>query len=726
MDQSSPFESDAAEPVESTFAWVFDWLLLSLGIFVVLIVIARLLISLPAYRQLRTPRDFADAMRKRGWWLTASAAVVMGFVYRILRSTEDAGLSASAFFVGLLGLGLGVYGTIVLSAGFAMSPRVDAKVLTPDGQDNAAWAIDVLTQIRVAHRAGAVPGATRPTTNHADFGTLINVADRSGYGMAALLGSVVQLLLNTSPWLVDVTVLNGATAAATLRRNGHDLEEVMLRLPYGDPSDDNHGELLIMASSFAAIGVAARYTDIKGFYEVENWRSAALVAVAMATSGEERRLCISQALEEDPSNLVAEYEEVADEYDDEGDTTNLVERMDRLEPMINLAALFCGTEPMLRTTSGQWHLVAIERHDARFERLRDSTPSRLLKILSVTRRERADLRAPDIPEPPLMMLRLMHWYLQSARNWLALGLERDGRLPNADDDPDTDVGSRRYRVGLVLGWMVVALNDPYVVERVNDPAELERMRMIGAVDAAILQEWVDQPFDEPMSNRLETWLQSAHNSTDSYVQHQIACYFAQQLHESAGDQDTQTWSARLFDAVRYAHSDPYWASWTFSDPELRLAGNDQKLRELALPDVAGPWHIERFAQIAGRTPVRAIADPAMLTDEMFAELALAPDLPPDVIRSISDGAMILRAARAASSSFDDRAVLRAVRYLLDDNGHDLKSLRLERTRDIHPIVDGVAAAVFWVPDPMERAIAAEFVMELLRRISVPSVPNPAA
>lgn len=728
MNGSSSAYGRAQEPLESTAAWVFDWLVLSLGILVGLIVVARLLVALPAFEELRTAKNFANAMRKRGWWLTLPAAAVMGLAYRGLRSTDDAGLSTLAAAVGLLGLGVGAYGTLVLSAGFAMSARVDAKATTDEGQDNRAWAIAVLTQIRDAHRAGERRGeAARPTTNHADFGNLIAVADRSGNGLAALVAGVVELLLNRSPWLVDVTVLDGVTAAATLRRNGHDLEEGLVQLPFGDPSGDNHRELLIMASSFAAIHVAARYTDIKGFYEVENWRSAALVAVAMATTGDDRRACIQRALEEDPSNLVAEYEEVSDDFDDETDVTTLLNRMDRLEPMIELAAILCGRFPDVGTEFGRWHAVTRERHRARLAAFIHREPSRLLKVLSLTRRERELLWSPDEPEPPLMMLRLMHWYLQSARNWLALELDREGRLPSTDNDPgDSDAEARRQGIAFVMRWMVAELTDQEIIDRVGDPQDMKRMQMIGAIDAAILQPWTQVAFDEAVAEQLEEWLEDSRSSTDSYVQHQLACLFALRFRGSTSDADTKKWSGFLNDSVSYAHFDPYWASWTFSDPELRLAGKDPDLRKLALDNIDNPWQIERFAQIAGRTPVRGLADPAMLTDAVLAELTLDADLMPEVVRSISDGAAILRAARGASRTFGETEVLRAVRHLLDDGGHDLNSLRMDRTHELHhPIVDGVAAAVYWVPSRGERDDAADFVMELIRRISWQAVSKPA-
>ena len=50
-------------------------------------------------------------------------------------------------------------------------------------------------------------------------------------------------------------------------------------------------------------------------------------------------------------------------------------------------------------------------------------------------------------------------------------------------------------------------------------------------------------------------------------------------------------------------------------------------------------------------------------------------------------------------------MLRAVRHLLDDASHDVISLRLTSERDLSGLVDDLAAAVYWVPSPVERVSA---------------------
>jgi hypothetical protein len=713
MEFSSPTDVPAVEPVESVFAWIFGtWLLTSLVVFVILLMCARLIVFLPANRDARATREFARSMRQRGYWLTASGALVVGLGYSALRLTDDALFSAVLVVVGFIGLVLSAYGALALSVGLATSPRVDARTVSPDGQSNPAWAIDVLTQIRSAHGASGVRAASHGGSNQPDFGKLIDVADKSGNGMASLVAAVFQLLLNTSPWLIDVTVLDGLTAAVVLRRNGHDLEEEVLKLPFGDVSEDHHRELLTMAATFAAIRVAARYTDINGFYGVENWRSSALTSVAMITSGSDRQACINQALEEDPSNLVAEYEEVFEYANDQTDATVLMQRIDRLEPMIDLAAVLCGEDPVLEVAPMPWHEDAALRSRRRLAGEADAAPPRLQWLVSVFPTDRRRVRDAMRPEPPLMMLRLMLWYLSSVRNWLALERSRTGKFPEASA-PQGDGGPFGLRVAVVLGRMVAELKAPDAVYRLG--TEAANMRMTAAIDAEVLRSWAHLRFDLSSQVLLGRWLRAAEVSTDLGIQHSLGCLYAQQLCGTDDALARDELSSSIEACLAYAHFKPYWEDWSIQDPELRLAGGYARIREVVLFRIQDPWNIERFAAVRDRLPVRALLDPTLLTERVLAELSVAADMTHDAVQSIGDGAAILRAAREPRL-LDEVSVLRAVRYLLDDKGHDVNSLLSGCEFDIEQIVDGVAEAVYWVPSAGERRVIARFVRRLVNGV----------
>ena len=69
-------------------------------------------------------------------------------------------------------------------------------------------------------------------------------------------------------------------------------------------------------------------------------------------------------------------------------------------------------------------------------------------------------------------------------------------------------------------------------------------------------------------------------------------------------------------------------------------------------------------------------------------------------------------------------MLRAVRHLLDDASHDVISLRLTSERDLSGLVDDLAAAVYWVPSPVERVSAADFVVALLEQIAPRAADSP--
>lgn len=721
MDSGSLTQVQPAEPVESLFAWIVgSWLTTFAFVVAVLLVGARLAVFCRANRDVRATREFAHSMRRRGYWLIVTVGGGVGVVYGGLRLTDDAYLSLGLVAAGLVALSVGVYAALALSVGLATSPRVDARVVSADGHNNPAWAIDVLTQIHSAHGGGeSKAAASHGGGNQPDVGELITVADKSGNGMASLAAAVFQMLFNTSPWLIEVTVLDGVTATVALRRNGHEVEEEVLRLPYGHVEDDHHRELLAMAANFAAIRVAARYPDINGFYGVENWRSAALISVAMITTGPEREACLTLALEEDPSNLVAEYEELFEYVGDQTDASILMERIERLEPMIDLAAKLSGNVPVLDNGQMPWHDDASRRILDRNRKAEGDRPSRLQRFVAVRPADRNMLRALTLPEPPMMMLRLMLWYLSSVRNWLAVESAREGRLPDANA-PQGDLGSLGSRVECVLRSMVAALVHSDVTPGRGE--SLERMRMYVAIDDQALGSWAGVQFDQPTRALLNAWFTDAELSTDLDVQHSLACLYVSQMCSSSDRKYRKDRSALVVSSLKYAHFKPYWRDWSIRDPELRLAGGDAKIREVVLPAIADAWLIERFAQVRDRTPVRAVRDPELLTDRVIVELAAAPDLTPDVVRSIAAGAAILRAARRSCLP-DDQAVLRAVRHLLDE-GHDLNSLRSGCEFDFDYVVDGIAEAVYWVPSAPERESIVKFVKDLVHSLdTVPLSPG---
>ena len=688
------FAGPSTEPAEFAVAWILEWGTQAAVVGAVLAILARLLVFKPKYREYRTTTDLAARTKRLGIWLIATAALVSTLAFQVGRWRDEALVESAALVVGLLALAVGVRGAWELSLGFATSPRVDAKVLNKDGTANEAWAIDVLAQINNAHREGATPTSARASQrNQADFGDLIKVADRTGNGMAVLVTWLFQLFFNVSPWLVQVTVEDGLTAVATLRRNGHQVDEVTIQLEFGEADQDNHRKLMTMAASFAAMRVAAMYVDIKGFYGVDNWRSAASVSLAIQTVGDERQTYIERALAEDPSNLMAEYEEVLDGYDDETDADLLWARMDRLEPMIDVATVLCG-----------WTMTLGERRSLWHQRLLDLTRARRMYI-------------PEELEPPLMMLRLMDWYLGSISNWIALNLASEGRIPTGTIG-ETSVEQRRRNVARILEGFARALDDSEIGRRVPDSGERDRLHMAAGMDHKVLASWAQPSYGGHTEGNLEFWWRVASGSTDHDIQFSYACALAHCYVHSRNEEDRRDLTDKIVGSVGYAKYNSYWRDWTFKDPELRLLGHADDLRELALSSIDSAWHIERFRPALDIWSVSALADPVMITEEVLASVRATKGLKRTERQFISDGADILRAARTVTApSLGEQGVLRAVRYLLDDAGHDVLSLRLASERDLSGLIDGTAAAVYWVPNSVERIEVAQLIVALVERVA---------
>ena len=96
-----------------------------------------------------------------------------------------------------------------------------------------------------------------------DFGDFITIADRTGSGLASAIAWLFQALFNSAPWLLQVTVLDGRSAVASIRRNGYLLDERELEIAEADAASDHHRELLALAAEYAVTKVAERYPDLQ-------------------------------------------------------------------------------------------------------------------------------------------------------------------------------------------------------------------------------------------------------------------------------------------------------------------------------------------------------------------------------------------------------------------------------------------------------------------------------
>ncbi|WP_162564271.1 MULTISPECIES: hypothetical protein [Microbacterium] len=242
-------------------------------------VAARLVSLIPGIRNLRMNQRTGRALLSVGW-----ALVVLTPIVTVLSTA----FAADTFVTWLVvSTPLASAAVCSLGLGLATRPRVDAKVLTPDGPSNEGWAIDALMQIRNVSRD--VPSMRVNDANRDEFGAFISIADRTGSGLASAIAWLVQALFNAAPWQLHVTVLDGRSAIATVRRNGQALDEVEITLDWRNADFDQHRKLLAMAAAFTSVTMTRRYPDTLQSFAVSDWRSVGYLSIASMTRGAERR-----------------------------------------------------------------------------------------------------------------------------------------------------------------------------------------------------------------------------------------------------------------------------------------------------------------------------------------------------------------------------------------------------------------------------------------------------
>ena len=397
--------------VDGTLAPLTDTGIAIIVTWLVLAVAARVVTLLPPVRDLRLERRTGRRFCGVGWLLVVCTPIATVLVTAFARDALVAWL--------LVGGILGTVAVGLLAPGLATRSRLDAQVIGPDGSTNGAWSIDALLQVRNLNSDD--PGQRVERQNSPDFGEFITIADRSGSGIASMAAWLMQVLFNSSPWMLQVTIVDGRSAIATLRRNGLSLDEEHLELETGAASADQHRKLLAMAAAFTAMTMADRYPDVRGFYGATNWRSLGYLAVAqIADDDRERDLYVDRAVELEPRSLLVEYRGMYLGLEESCDRESLEHLMDELEPVVNQAAWVCR-KPLVfpEATPRDWH----------------------------------EFRLPMRPEaePSMMLLRTLMLYGFAARNWAALVDLQPGSDPSAS--------GRRERIGAAVDRLVPILDE---------------------------------------------------------------------------------------------------------------------------------------------------------------------------------------------------------------------------------------------------------------------------
>ncbi|WP_394550615.1 hypothetical protein ACDF64_09165 [Agromyces sp. MMS24-JH15] len=251
---------------------------------VAIAVVARLITLLPLIRNLRVSRRTGTLFRSIGWSLLVATPIVTVLTTAFATDRLVTWLAVSTPLAWLAAITLGI--------GLATRARLDAKVIAPSGESNEAWAIDALMQMRKVYPV--ILRRRVPEVGAPDLSEFITLADRSGSGIASAIAWVIQALFNATPWLLQVTIFDGRSAAATIRRNGMAIGEVELDLGRGDLDSDQHRNLLVLAAAFAASTMEGRYPD-GGPAITTAWEPVGYRLVAARSTGEERQHYLARA-----------------------------------------------------------------------------------------------------------------------------------------------------------------------------------------------------------------------------------------------------------------------------------------------------------------------------------------------------------------------------------------------------------------------------------------------
>ncbi|MGR0319567.1 hypothetical protein [Agromyces sp. ZXT2-3] len=716
---------------DALLAMLIAWLVLAVG--------ARLVALLPGIRNLKATRRTGSVLRIIGWTLV----VIVPVAIVIATAYADDGFAAWLY----VALPLALVTVGILGPGLATRSRLDAKVIGPDGSTNTAWSIDALMQVRNANLDDPSERVERPSSP--DLGEFIAIADRSGSGVASALAWLFQVLFNSAPWLLQVTVLDSRSAIATLRRNGHPLDEVELTLEWDSIELDQHRKLLALAAGFTAMTMADRYPDVRGFYRATSWKSVGFLGLARMTRGEERRHYLSRALDEDPTSILAEYDRVFDRYQRIADRVELESFLDRLEPVVNQAAWLSGERQVFPDVEQMvWHDVVRVAADLGPKRLDPADMRPVLRPIQTRLEERRRVK-PPAPEPRAMLLRTLMLYMTAARNWAAY-VDLDGTGADA-----TAIESRRDRIRMAVDRFITLLERESAAPRRDPNRVLSRMRSRAALCYMIFNPGAPGAWGEedPVSSApsrasradsggaggpgssqqvaaaASRWLQEAGSSLEIEIRYSYACFTARRAREIGTPAERSLLIEEAIRGVRYARHVDYYLREAARDPELMLLGHEPQMRELVLPPIGSSWQVARFAALRPRLERRGILDPARIaTDPSLESLRAELGLEPDEFALLVDASIILRAGlRTDEGGLSGEHRLRAVRHLIDDAGYSIPALTGTFAEQFERLSKSVAAAVHWVPTDDELLDVERFLVGLMARLEAETrQPEPPA
>ncbi|MGI9822808.1 hypothetical protein [Agromyces sp. Marseille-Q5079] len=734
--------------VDGTMAPLTDTGLAILLSWLGLAVAARVMTLLPPVRNLRMSRAAGRRLRIAGWGLVVLTPIVTVLVTATARDALLAWLLTAGI--------LGVTAVCTLAPGLATRSRLDAHVFAPDGSMNGAWSIDALLQVRDVNADD--PRQRVERQNSPDFGEFITIADRSGNGLASAIAWLVQVLFNSSPWLLQVTMIDQHAAIATLRRNGLPLDEVQLELDLPSVETDQHRKLLALAAAFTAMTMAERYPDVLGFYGARNWQSVGYLGIAqMAADAHERDHYLDRAVELEPRSLLVEYYRVHLDFEEAHDRRSLERLMDRLEPVVNQAAWVCHEELVFDVAPLDWHEYELPKATAtpvsedpeqpRTMLLRtlmlysfaarnwvaqveldhaadEKTAMRRARILATIERLVTTL---DAETAARMALTLRQSMARAVRTSLSRDSERATRLWNADERRRRDpVGIlMRMRARAALCYVIFGVDTPAsTVVAAADPVPMPRADAVGPTLARPARRTVKTrpPGSAPARQPVEIvvpWLEETKSSPEIEIRYSYACYLARRAGTAEVGEPREAIvkeTIRRVEAARLVEQYRGMAGW---DPELKLIGAEPRMRELVLRPISSPWEITRFTDVRQALAAQGILEPDGLTAASALEALLeATEMRGDDFGLLMDAASILRAIEATDAgSLDDAQRLRAARYLIDDAAYSVRCLLVRAEKQPREVAAALAEAVFWVPTAPESEQVTQFLDGLVERLA---------
>lgn len=651
------FVAEVLAPVANALlAILISWLSIA--------VVARLVTLIPGVRNIKATQRTGRTLRVVGWTLVAVTPIVT--------------VLATAFAVDSFVMWLAVstplaYAAVgTLGPGLATRPSVDAKVITADGAASEAWSIDALWQLRKVSMDD--PRMRPQEANLTDLGEFITIADRTGSGLASAIAWVLQLLFNSAPWRLQVTVVDTRSAIAIMRRNGRVIDEVEIGVDQIGTESDGDRKLLALAAAFAAVTMAGRYPDLAGGPGETDWHSMGFLRIARMTTGAERRHYLARAIESDLTNELAEFEAVADELEHAGDLASLERIMSTLDPIVKKEVSRAGAR----------------NHSAR--------------------RERARQRG----GPHSMEIRSLALYLSAARRWVAV------RALTGSEENDAAASARSERTLSTVVSAVVTLlkelHDTEVRGVSSNSTSLTRLRGHAAESYRIFRGDADIPW---ASDEVEDWICNAESSKDAETAYSYACYLAwQSVDEATPRADVDLLAEDVIRRLGALRVRSGLLRRAATQPEFRLLADRPGMREAVLAPIASAWEITTFTWVQDRLSVHGIHDPVeVLADDGATDRLDAFGVGPEELRRFIDGARLLRAVQEASHGDLARIdELRAARHLIDEQAYTPQSFRSTLDSQPDELTGALAEAVYWVPSPSEVHLVSSFVQRLGARL----------